>query len=190
MSVERVRFQSHVWSVLMFFKTKDLNEVLKDLASCVELAMKNLYDLQTATINANGGEPRHATYKKIRTMLKEQWEAITTLLKKCRSFGADVQLLRTSLPTASKDDIGDLLEEMQAKCSQYAKIAAELTAGHDGVVAVYFHYRDRFKTDIDHPKSRVDQPSAASPTPPGRYDPANRGLGNSSRHESMSAPLP
>lgn len=135
---------------------EDLSETLRGLTSCIELAMKNLYDLQTATINATGeNNLRHAErYKQIRTELKSQWGYIITLLNKCRSFGADVQLLRTSLLTATKSDIGDLLEEMLAKCKQDATMAAQLTAGHSNVLAVYLQYRDNFRYHLDHPKSQ------------------------------------
>ncbi|CAG7848399.1 SubName: Full=Uncharacterized protein {ECO:0000313/EMBL:CCA73658.1} [Serendipita indica DSM 11827] len=120
-------------------KVEDLSETLRGLTSCIELAMKNLYDLQTATINATG--------ETIFAM-----RSATSKLE--RNSNPNVQLLRTSLLTATKSDIGDLLEEMLAKCKQDATMAAQLTAGHSNVLAVYLQYRDNFRYHLDHPKSQ------------------------------------
>lgn len=70
-----------------------------------------------------------------------------------------MQLLRTSLLTATKSDIGDLLEEMLAKCKQDATMAAQLTAGHSNVLAVYLQYRDNFRYHLDHPKVQATAPN-------------------------------
>lgn len=141
---------------------EDLSGTLQSLTSCIELAMKSLYDLQTATINANGeNNPRHAE---------------RSLLNKCRSFGADVHLLHASVTTASKDDIRELLEEMLAKCRQDVDIAEQLMARHDNVLGLYAQYRDRFRDHLDHPKVQV--------TPPGRIRGSPSHAARSSRRQS------
>ncbi|CCA73655.1 hypothetical protein PIIN_07608 [Serendipita indica DSM 11827] len=157
---------------------EDLSGTLQSLTSCIELAMKSLYDLQTATINANGeNNPRHAErYKRVRAELRAHWEHITSLLNKCRSFGADVHLLHASVTTASKDDIRELLEEMLAKCRQDVDIAEQLMARHDNVLGLYAQYRDRFRDHLDHPKVQV--------TPPGRIRGSPSHAARSSRRQS------
>ena len=121
--------------------------------------MASLYNLEVATINANGeNPPRHSQrYKDIRQKLKEQWEAIIGLLKNCHSFGADVHLLKTHMASASKEDLEELLEEMAAKCKRCATKAEELTNGHIGVIDVYFQHEDRFKGYLENPKVVIDQ---------------------------------
>lgn len=120
--------------------------------------MVSLYNLEVATINANGeNPPRHSErYKEIRVKLKEQWEAIIGVLKKCHSFGADVVLLKQHMASASKEDLEDLIQEMAAKCKRCMNTTEQLANGHSSVVAVYFQHEPRFKGSLQNPKVVID----------------------------------
>lgn len=130
---------------------EDLNTTLGNLNASVETAMVSLYNIQLATINANGENlPRHSErYREIRTNLKEQWEAIIDLLKKCHSFGADVKLLTVHMATASKEELEELLEEMADKVKACAMMALGLVDGYDGVIAVYYNYKRYFELHLE-----------------------------------------
>ncbi|KIM34533.1 hypothetical protein M408DRAFT_19428 [Serendipita vermifera MAFF 305830] len=136
----------------------DLGPVLAGLNASIEHAMVSLYSMEVATINANGENPPHQVkrFTEIRHALKEQWEAILGLLRKCHSFGADVGLLRTAVANESKEDIREFLEEMVSKCDQCLTEAKALEQGHSGVLSAYEKHKNDLKGQLDHPKVVVD----------------------------------
>lgn len=132
--------------------------ILQDLVTNAELAMKSLYDLQTATINASGElSPSNSEgYGHIRRKLKEQWESTVSLLKKCHSFGADVELLRENIASPRKEDIVDILKDMRGCCGKSAMTAAQLAGAHDGIVLIFVQYREGFIHQLRSPRVLVE----------------------------------
>ena len=120
--------------------------------------MKGLYDLQTATINANGENPPSdlESFERIRTPLKEQWEAIAQLFRKCLSLGNDIGLLQEHGSSAEKGDIVTILEDIATKGQQCAQIALQLANGHDAVLEPYSSQQERFRQQLEHPKAKPD----------------------------------
>ncbi|KIM34537.1 hypothetical protein M408DRAFT_325911 [Serendipita vermifera MAFF 305830] len=141
-----------------FPSSTDLDPVLAGLNASIERAMVSLYSIEVATINANGENPPHQVkrFTEIRHALKEQWEAILGLVRKCHSFGADVGLLRTAVANESKEDIREFLKEMVSKCDQCITEAKALEQGHSGVLSAYKTHRNEFKGQLDHPKVVID----------------------------------
>ncbi|CAG7848395.1 SubName: Full=Uncharacterized protein {ECO:0000313/EMBL:CCA73653.1} [Serendipita indica DSM 11827] len=152
----------------------EFSSLLRIIPTSMEHATKGLYDLQTAAINANGESPPRdsETFKRIRAPLKEQWEAIAQLFRKCISLGNDIKLLQKYGTGAEKDEIVVILGDISTKGQQCAGLALQLANGHDAVVEPYFSQREAFQKQLDHPKVKVDvrqsQPTTPQPASAGR----------------------
>jgi len=116
--------------------------------------MKELYDLQTAIINANGDNSPDSSRKftEIRRSLKEQWEAIVKLLKNIHSFGDDIALLRANVTEADHGDLYEVLEEVIRKGRKCAENSQSLIDGHYAVMEPYHRYQGEFSHELEHPK--------------------------------------
>jgi hypothetical protein len=135
-----------------------MSPVLQEIAASIEQATKELYDLQTAIINANGGNSLESSRKftDIRRSLKEQWEAIAQLLKKIHSFGDDIALLRANMTEADHGDLVEVLEAVILKGRECAEISRSLFDGHKSVMEPYNGYQEGFSQELEHPKYHVD----------------------------------
>lgn len=135
-----------------------MSPVLQKIASSIEQAMKELYDLQTAIINANGGNSPDSSRKftQIRRSLKEQWEAIALLLKKIHSFGDDIALLRANVTEADYGDLVEVLEAVISKGRECSEFSRSLSYGHETVMEPYHRYQGDFSQELEHPKYHVD----------------------------------
>lgn len=116
--------------------------------------MASLYDLQTATINANGEIIPHESeiFQHIKAALKLEWEAITTLLKKCHSYGCDVERLRDRHGLASRRNIINVLKDMSSTCRECTVVVKTLTENHKKVILPYRKQEDTFKDQLKYPR--------------------------------------
>jgi MoaA/NifB/PqqE/SkfB family radical SAM enzyme len=135
-----------------------MSSVLQDTSLSIETAMKELYDLQTAIINANGDNSPASSRKftDIRRSLKGQWEAIVKLLKNIHSFGDDIALLRANVNEADYGDLCEVLEEVISKGIECAKDSQSLINGHDAVMEHYRTHQEEFSHELEHPKYHIE----------------------------------
>lgn len=116
--------------------------------------MASLYDLQTATIDANGGIIPHESeiFQHIRAALKLHWEDIVALLNKCRSFGCDVERLRARHSSATDRNIIKFLKDMSSTCKECTIAVKILRVNHEKVILPYRKHENDFKNQLEYPR--------------------------------------
>ena len=88
--------------------------------------MTSLYRLQTALINAAESDQTGQIFKKLRDILKGQWDELLGYLQRCHAFGEDVSMLKDALETERTDDRTEFLTDMQASAEELREASEKL----------------------------------------------------------------
>jgi hypothetical protein len=88
--------------------------------------MTSLYRLQTALINAAKSDQTGQIFKKLRDILKSQWDELLGYLQRCHAFGEDVSMLKDALETERTDDRTEFLTDMQASAKELREASEKL----------------------------------------------------------------
>lgn len=103
--------------------------------------MATLYDLEKLAIK-NQTWSLH-NFAELRNELKCHWEAIIKVMKKCRSYGGDVQLLAKEARTVKKTEATSILGTMGTELTEAMDSAVALRNGHLEIVDRYFEPLER-----------------------------------------------
>ena len=136
----------------------DLKSISSNLASDIETAMANVYNLQTSLINAHTGNPApgpHQLISKIRPRLKELWEVIRAFLQKTHAFGGDVIMLQDSLNKESAEDCMEFLIEMTTTSNQLLEWSKTLTTDAMNLAKEFSSWAPTLKSTLREQKARV-----------------------------------
>ncbi|KAG5645537.1 hypothetical protein DXG03_005812 [Asterophora parasitica] len=119
---------------------QSLRPALVSLSAGIQDIMSSLHNVQTATMNANGGlcNPRfHDAFTQLRQSLHREWEYLTRFLRQCYEFSHRATLLCESQRELADDEFihysmdlvtftGTLLSGSQAILAEHQRITAQV----------------------------------------------------------------
>ena len=108
--------------------------------------MASLYDLQTATINAQNREssPPSNVFRTVRQTLRAEWETLLAFFKNCHAFGEDITFLKESMGKESPEDCLHFLQELGEASAELVDTAKGLRTTINTPVILFSQKQDDF----------------------------------------------
>jgi hypothetical protein len=110
--------------------------------------MVSLYDLQTATINAENQDDESASlsdvFRTIRQTLRAEWETLMAFFKSCHAFGEDIAFLNESMGKESFEDCLNFLQELGEASAELVDRAEGLRKTIDIPIILFSQKQDDF----------------------------------------------
>jgi hypothetical protein len=130
--------------------------------------MAALYRLQTAAINAHGGQLpadlRHF-FDRFRADLKQSWDDNRTFLQQCYAFGDQVEMLHKSLGVESDEDCVQFLGDMNANAKAIRADGQRAFGRAEAIVADFAHVSPSFLKLLRAQEPHEVKPSAHNTSP-------------------------